>query len=355
MTTGWIYVLSNPCLTCYKIGSTKNNPDIRAKNLSTTGLPEPFVVEIAILTKDYVKKEFLIHKILDDYRRASNREFFDIKLNKIIEIFNLIDKKSVKIKCVKDKKSKKLPNTNKIKDKDEDKKSKKLPNTNKIRDKDKKSKKSSNTNKIKDKDKKSKKSSNTNKIKRTSIIKKLMSNITKPRVIKKPPKKSEKNTKSFNFTKFNVSYNQGDLINYNIISKGIPNTKILYYDKILNNTDYVILYYPKNNTYKKEGFYGIYKITRIESVSSLRQYKTKKFIINTPKSKIPKLIKQGKFTLVDPIVSKEYFKQDNTEYLIYLQCITKKQLNFPKPVFKNCRINTIKDIKNVKYLTKIIK
>ena len=107
MTTGWIYVLSNPCLTCYKIGSTKNNPDIRAKNLSTTGLPEPFVVEIAILTKDYVKKEFLIHKILDDYRRASNREFFDIKLNKIIEIFNLIDKKSVKIKCVKDKKSKK--------------------------------------------------------------------------------------------------------------------------------------------------------------------------------------------------------------------------------------------------------
>ena len=321
MTTGWIYVLSNPCLTCYKIGSTKNNPDIRAKNLSTTGLPEPFVVEIAILTKDYVKKEFLIHKILDDYRRASNREFFDIKLNKIIEIFNLIDKKSIKIKCVKDKKSKKLPNTNKIRDKD----------------------------------KKSKKSSNTNKIKRTSIIKKLMSNITKPRVTKKPPKKSEKNTKSFNFTKFNVSYNQGDLINYNIISKGIPNTKILYYDKILNNTDYVILYYPKNNTYKKEGFYGIYKITRIESVSSLRQYKTKKFIINTPKSKIPKLIKQGKFTLVDPIVSKEYFKQDNTEYLIYLQCITKKQLNFPKPVFKNCRINTIKDIKNVKYLTKIIK
>ena len=305
MTTGWIYVLSNPCLTCYKIGSTKNNPDIRAKNLSTTGLPEPFVVEIAILTKDYVKKEFLIHKILDDYRRASNREFFDIKLNKIIEIFNLIDKKSVKIKCVKDKKSKK--------------------------------------------------SSNTNKIKRTSIIKKIMSNITKPRVTKKPQKNSEKNTKSFNFTKFNVSYNQGDLINYNIISKGIPNTKILYYDKILNNTDYVILYYPKNNTYKKEGFYGIYKITRIESVSSLRQYKTKKFIINTPKSKIPKLIKQGKFTLIDPIVSKEYFKQDNTEYLIYLQCITKKQLNFPKPVFKNCRINTIKDIKNVKYLTKIIK
>ena len=319
MTTGWIYVLSNPCLTCYKIGSTKNNPDIRAKNLSTTGLPEPFVVEIAILTKDYVKKEFLIHKILDEYRRASNREFFDINLNKIIEIFNLIDKKSVKIKCVKDKAYTKKFNSKCVKDK-------KAPT-----------------------------SMNTKKYKRTSIIKNPMTNITKPRVTKKHPKKSQKNTKGFNFTKFNVSYNQGDLMKYNIISKGIPNTKILYYDKILTNTDYVILYYPKNNTYKKEGFWGIYKITGIDFIRSLRQYKTKKFIINTPKSKIPKLIKTKKFTLIDPIVSKEYFKQANTEYLIYLKCITKTQLNFPNPVFKNCRINTIKDVKNVKYLTKIIK
>ena len=42
---GWIYCLSNPALKTnyYKIGMTKRNPEIRAKELCRpTGVPEPF-------------------------------------------------------------------------------------------------------------------------------------------------------------------------------------------------------------------------------------------------------------------------------------------------------------------------
>ena len=81
-TNSWIYVLANNAMPgLYKVGWTERNPIDRAKDLSTTGLPEPFKVVYehkTNLTMDIEKK---IHKELDSYRNRGNREFFKTDLS----------------------------------------------------------------------------------------------------------------------------------------------------------------------------------------------------------------------------------------------------------------------------------
>ena len=50
MSTGWVYVLSNPSIPSQvKVGWTKGRPAARAKELQGTGVPTPFKVETAFL------------------------------------------------------------------------------------------------------------------------------------------------------------------------------------------------------------------------------------------------------------------------------------------------------------------
>jgi len=89
---GWIYCLSNPCIPkLYKIGMTKKTPEIRAKELYKTGLPEPFVIELAKKVSEPIQKEKMIHKLLSNERHNPSREFFNTDLNKIKNIFSLCD------------------------------------------------------------------------------------------------------------------------------------------------------------------------------------------------------------------------------------------------------------------------
>ena len=81
---GYIYVASNPSLTLLKIGITKDFPDKRMRELSTTGVPDSFVLEYCALVPAYQNLEKVVHKDLGDKRHTQNREFFDVTVSQAI-------------------------------------------------------------------------------------------------------------------------------------------------------------------------------------------------------------------------------------------------------------------------------
>ena len=89
---GYIYCLSNESYKdTYKIGFTKNDPQIRMSQLNTTGILYPFRLEFAKQVKNHQDKEKKLHLIFDKYRVNKSREFFKIELNEIKQLFDLID------------------------------------------------------------------------------------------------------------------------------------------------------------------------------------------------------------------------------------------------------------------------
>lgn len=79
MSTGWVYVLSNPLIpNIVKVGVTSGLPEERAKQLDTTGVPESFTVETAFLFANGATAiEQKTHQLLNSCRRRNNREFFE--------------------------------------------------------------------------------------------------------------------------------------------------------------------------------------------------------------------------------------------------------------------------------------
>jgi hypothetical protein len=77
---GWIYVLSNPEMPgIVKIGRTDRTPSERAAELSSaTGIPTPFTLLWEEPTGNPEAAESEIHRLLDDKRINSGREFFRI-------------------------------------------------------------------------------------------------------------------------------------------------------------------------------------------------------------------------------------------------------------------------------------
>lgn len=84
---GYVYALYNPCLqqrvldaistrVQLKIGMTTGNPFVRAKELSTTGLPTPFQVVWFRAVEDPGAIEKKLHEAFSEDRIAKNREFF---------------------------------------------------------------------------------------------------------------------------------------------------------------------------------------------------------------------------------------------------------------------------------------
>jgi len=78
----WVYILSNPALpNMLKIGYTKNEPEVRAKQISaSTGVALPYKVEWAFQCFNGEQLEREVHEELATYRVNQNREFFDIPL-----------------------------------------------------------------------------------------------------------------------------------------------------------------------------------------------------------------------------------------------------------------------------------
>ena len=90
---GWLYCLSNEAFKeLYKVGFTfYHDPNKRLKELYTTGVPYPFKIEFAKLVRNPSLKEQDIHNILKEYRHNPSREFFNVSLDKIHSLFNLLE------------------------------------------------------------------------------------------------------------------------------------------------------------------------------------------------------------------------------------------------------------------------
>lgn len=74
---GFVYMLVNDYMTCFKIGCTERSPHLRAEELSgSTGVPLPFRVACYIETPSFQTVERHIHEWLDSYRVSRSREFF---------------------------------------------------------------------------------------------------------------------------------------------------------------------------------------------------------------------------------------------------------------------------------------
>ena len=100
--SGWVYCIENPSLhdvdgtPLYKVGFTRRESvEIRMDELYRgSGVPTPF----HLVSKRWVdiKKEKLIHKVLDDYRVNPNREFFRCNVSIIETLFDLMEEKNLK-------------------------------------------------------------------------------------------------------------------------------------------------------------------------------------------------------------------------------------------------------------------
>ena len=86
MSKGYVYVLSNPAMPgLVKVGMTRGNPSLRAAQLSTTGVPENFVVEAVFCCPDCVWFEQYVHSALSEFRVSNGKEFFRISTEAIID------------------------------------------------------------------------------------------------------------------------------------------------------------------------------------------------------------------------------------------------------------------------------
>jgi len=85
---GFIYVLSCPMMEgCYKVGASTNDPIERARQLSAaSGVVYPFTVAFQRKVNYPFKVEAALHRMLDEFRINECREFFKVKLHKIIDL-----------------------------------------------------------------------------------------------------------------------------------------------------------------------------------------------------------------------------------------------------------------------------
>jgi DNA-directed RNA polymerase subunit RPC12/RpoP len=92
---GYVYILSNPCMpNLVKIGFTTRNIYERISELnSSSGVPEPFVIEATFCSINPKKDEQIIHAELNKNRTNKNREFFQFEpLDAISKVVKILEK-----------------------------------------------------------------------------------------------------------------------------------------------------------------------------------------------------------------------------------------------------------------------
>jgi len=94
--SGYIYVLSNKSFPdLYKVGYTTRELNMRVAELSgSTGVPTPFIIEYSQHFNNCIEAEKVIHSMLDIHggRVASNREFFKLSLESVIDTVKYVKK-----------------------------------------------------------------------------------------------------------------------------------------------------------------------------------------------------------------------------------------------------------------------
>tara|TARA_Y100001970_G_C14244493_1_gene867113 strand:- start:2111 stop:3010 length:900 start_codon:yes stop_codon:yes gene_type:complete len=93
--SGTVYIISNPAMPgLVKIGKTINL-EARLQSLYSSGVPMPFRCIYAKEVDNYSEVERKLHKGLNSHRENSNREFFRIPEEEVINFLELIPGKDV--------------------------------------------------------------------------------------------------------------------------------------------------------------------------------------------------------------------------------------------------------------------
>jgi hypothetical protein len=90
--SGFIYVMKNDSSVenRYKVGLTKRDPDVRAKELSTSYADE-FVVLYFKKVKDMYKAERKVFSLLKEYMPSEKKEVIDVHdVNMIISVIDYV-------------------------------------------------------------------------------------------------------------------------------------------------------------------------------------------------------------------------------------------------------------------------
>jgi len=88
---GYVYILVNSSFpNLVKVGYTTKSPTERASELSSTGVPNKFIVAYSVFVSDCVEVERLIHDLLKECRHNQDREFFEIDSTTAIDKLMLV-------------------------------------------------------------------------------------------------------------------------------------------------------------------------------------------------------------------------------------------------------------------------
>jgi hypothetical protein len=84
---GWVYCLGNKSFqNLVKIGMTEKEPESRASELYSTGVPTPFDIKFTILVgknqEEILEKE--LHNFFSSYR-TEGREFFEVDPLRVLQ------------------------------------------------------------------------------------------------------------------------------------------------------------------------------------------------------------------------------------------------------------------------------
>jgi phage anti-repressor protein len=95
MSSGYVYVLSNESMPeMVKIGKTKRDRSIRAKELYTTGVPTRFKIEFEVFCEDHSAFETAVHNELIECRVNEKREYFKTSVTNAISVIKRLYKPS---------------------------------------------------------------------------------------------------------------------------------------------------------------------------------------------------------------------------------------------------------------------
>lgn len=87
MVPGYVYILVNPSMPgLIKVGRTLRDSRMRARELSSTGVPTPFQVAFELFAEHHETLEAMVHLELTDFRVNAAREFFRYPLDKAIAL-----------------------------------------------------------------------------------------------------------------------------------------------------------------------------------------------------------------------------------------------------------------------------
>jgi len=98
---GWVYIISNKAMPgLVKIGFSRQDPDLRARELGGTGVPHPYVVDFEVLVVHPRIIERKVHAVLKDVREG--KEWFRCSATRAISAIREIVGSNVileKVRC----------------------------------------------------------------------------------------------------------------------------------------------------------------------------------------------------------------------------------------------------------------